>query len=232
MNEASVAENGHIPVPPDALARPPDHRTEIDLSTGELLSVFTAGSSDPALWLQSAVTACHRRCRTPEQEQRSGDSERPEGASTHRGLLGEPRVYPESLAWAASPKEMVLDTHERALVAAQNGAKPRLKTPTLLDTANHPSHTGDMLFMVIETFKGGDPGLAGERFHRMGRMLPEGVIYEASWLESPGGARCWQVMQAPDRATLDVWIARWSDLMDFEVVTVATSKDFWAQRQA
>ena len=87
-----------------------------------------------------------------------------------------------------------------------------------------------MLFMVIETFKGGDPGPAGERFARQGRLLPEGVVYEASWLETSGG-RCWQVMQAPDRATLDVWIARWNDVMDFEVVSVLTSKDFWAQRQ-
>ena len=85
--------------------------------------------------------------------------------------------------------------------------------------------------MVVETFKDGDVGPAGERFAREGRMLPDGVVYEASWLESPGGARCWQVMQAPDRATLDLWIARWSDVMDFEVVPVLTSKDFWAQRK-
>jgi hypothetical protein len=86
-----------------------------------------------------------------------------------------------------------------------------------------------MLFMVIETFKGGDPGPAGERFARMGRMLPDDVVYEASWLETPGG-RCWQLMHAPDRAALDVWIARWSDVMDVEVVPVLPSKEFWAQR--
>lgn len=88
-----------------------------------------------------------------------------------------------------------------------------------------------MLFMVIESFNGDDLGPAGERFARMGRMLPEGVVYEASWLEM-SGARCWQVMQAPDRATLDAWIARWSDLVDFEVVPVLTSKEFWAQSQS
>jgi hypothetical protein len=38
------------------------------------------------------------------------------------------------------------------------------------------------------------------------------------------------VMQAPDRATLDLWIARWSDLVTFEVVPVLTSKDFWARQ--
>jgi hypothetical protein len=51
MSEASVAENGHIPVPPEALARPPDHRTEIDPSTGELLSVFTYNDIQyPRIW--------------------------------------------------------------------------------------------------------------------------------------------------------------------------------------
>ena len=83
--------------------------------------------------------------------------------------------------------------------------------------------------MVIETFIGGDAAPIGERFARQGRMLPESVSYEASWVDT-AGERCFQVMQAPDRATLDVWIARWSDLVTFEVVPVLTSKDFWAHQ--
>jgi len=62
-----------------------------------------------------------------------------------------------------------------------------------------------------------------------GRMLPESMSYEASWVDTAGG-RCFQVMQAPDRAILDVWIARWTDLVTFEVVPILTSKDFWAQQ--
>ena len=84
--------------------------------------------------------------------------------------------------------------------------------------------------MMIETFKNGDPTPVGARFAREGRMLPDGVTYEASWVEQ-AGRRCFQLMQAPDRATLDLWIARWSDLVDFEVVPVLTSKDFWEQRR-
>jgi Protein of unknown function (DUF3303) len=42
----------------------------------------------------------------------------------------------------------------------------------------------------------------------------------------------YQVMGAPDRATLEVWIGRWSDLVDFEVVPVLTSSEFWARRRA
>jgi hypothetical protein len=60
-------------------------------------------------------------------------------------------------------------------------------------------------------------------------MLPEGVVYEASWLNE-AGTRCFQVMSAPNRETLDHWIARWSDLVDFEVVPVLTSAEFWARR--
>ena len=72
-----------------------------------------------------------------------------------------------------------------------------------------------MLFMVIETFTKGSEAV-GIRFALKGRMMPEGVSYEASWGEVTG-TRCFQLMRAPDRAILDVWIAHWSDLVDFEV---------------
>ena len=84
-----------------------------------------------------------------------------------------------------------------------------------------------MLFMVIERFKQGDPRPIGERFKRNGRMLPESVAYHASWIDAPS-MRCFQVMEAPDRQSLDAWIARWDDLVDFEVVPVLTSTEFWA----
>src|SRR5579864_6594856 len=87
-----------------------------------------------------------------------------------------------------------------------------------------------MIFMVIERFKNGDPGPVGERFSRLGRMLPEGVAYVNSWLE-PNGSRCFQVMEAPDRRALDAWINKWSDLVDFEVIPVVTSADFWSNVQ-
>ena len=84
--------------------------------------------------------------------------------------------------------------------------------------------------MVIEKFKNGNPAPVEERFTRLGRMLPDDVRYEASWLE-PDGSRCFQVMEAPDRVTLNAWIDRWIDLVDFEVVPVLTSQEFWARRQ-
>jgi len=84
-----------------------------------------------------------------------------------------------------------------------------------------------MIFMVIERFKNGDPRPVGERFGRLGRMLPEDVSYINSWME-PAGSRCFQVMEARNRESLDAWIVRWSDLVDFEVIPVLTSSDFWA----
>ena len=85
-----------------------------------------------------------------------------------------------------------------------------------------------MLFMVIEHFKGGDARAIGERFERSGRMLPEGVTYLASWIDPPR-ARCFQVMEAGDRDLLTPWISRWEDLMDFEIVPVLTSAEYWAR---
>src|SRR5207302_833794 len=55
-----------------------------------------------------------------------------------------------------------------------------------------------MLFMVIENFRNGDAVAVGKRFKQSGRMLPEGVDYQASWVDS-GGMRCFQIMQARRR---------------------------------
>ncbi len=85
-----------------------------------------------------------------------------------------------------------------------------------------------MLFMVIERFKHGNARPIGERFKRRGRMLPEGVTYHASWVDSTG-SRCFQVMEAPHPESLNAWVSHWNDLIDFEIVPVLTSTDFWAK---
>ena len=86
-----------------------------------------------------------------------------------------------------------------------------------------------MLFMVIERFKR-DASAIGERFRQKGRMLPEGVAYHASWVD-PAGTRCFQIMEAPRLESLETWTSRWDDLVDFEIVPVLTSADFWAKAQ-
>ena len=81
-----------------------------------------------------------------------------------------------------------------------------------------------MLFMIVERFRNGDPVPVYRRFRDHGRMAPAEVIYVGSWV-TPDLARCFQVMEAPDRARLDEWIAKWCDVADFEVTPVITSAD-------
>ncbi len=83
-----------------------------------------------------------------------------------------------------------------------------------------------MIFMVIERFKNGDPKPVGARFWRDGRMLPEGVTYHTSWID-PSAGKCFQIMEAPSLEILNEWVRRWEDLVDFEIVPVLTSAEYW-----
>jgi hypothetical protein len=77
--------------------------------------------------------------------------------------------------------------------------------------------------MVIERYLAG-PRPVYERAAACGRMLPEGLAYAGSWVVDDGGMdRCFQLMETSDAALFDVWFARWSDLVSFEVFPVITS---------
>ena len=80
------------------------------------------------------------------------------------------------------------------------------------------------LYMVIENFKSGDAVPVYRRFRDRGRLAPEGLSYISSWVNDQLD-RCYQLMETEDRALLDRWIANWSDLVDFEVHPVITSKE-------
>jgi hypothetical protein len=77
--------------------------------------------------------------------------------------------------------------------------------------------------MVIERYRDGNADAVYERFHDNGRMIPEGVEYVNSWV-SADRSMCYQLMSGA-RDALDIWISRWSDLVDFEVVPVMTSAE-------
>lgn len=79
-------------------------------------------------------------------------------------------------------------------------------------------------YLVIEHFKDGNAEPVYRRFRERGRMAPDGVTYIGSWVDT-ALTRCWQVMQAEDRAQLDAWMANWRDLVDFEVHEVLTSAE-------
>ena len=86
-----------------------------------------------------------------------------------------------------------------------------------------------MLFMVIERFAPNGLDAVHERFTRLGRLLPDDVVYHASWFGADG-SRCFQIMEAPDRDSIDDWIDRWKDIVEFEVVSVLPSTAFWEAR--
>jgi hypothetical protein len=81
-----------------------------------------------------------------------------------------------------------------------------------------------MLYMVVERFRNGDPLPIYRRVRDQGRLMRDDVHYVASWVTSDL-TRCYQVMECDDRAALDEWLARWSDLVEFEVIPVVTSAE-------
>jgi len=80
------------------------------------------------------------------------------------------------------------------------------------------------LYMVVECFKNGDPVPVYRRFRDSGRLAPEGLTYVSSWVDHDL-ERCYQLMETADRRLLDEWIANWSDIVDFEVHPVMTSRE-------
>jgi hypothetical protein len=83
---------------------------------------------------------------------------------------------------------------------------------------------GKTLYMVVEHFRDGDAIAVYRRFRDLGRMAPDGLAYVSSWVDRDL-QRCYQLMETGDRALLDQWMARWSDLIDFEVHPVISSQE-------
>ena len=81
-----------------------------------------------------------------------------------------------------------------------------------------------MLYLIIEDYREGDPVAVYRRLRDQGRQAPDGLTYVASWV-TDDLARCYQVMECSDRGLIDEWIARWADLVQFEVVPVITSSE-------
>jgi hypothetical protein len=81
-----------------------------------------------------------------------------------------------------------------------------------------------MRFMVVERFKHG-PELVYARAAERGRMLPPGLSYVESWVDSRHLDRCFQLMETDDPSLFEPWIASWGDLVDFEVVPVISSAE-------
>jgi hypothetical protein len=86
--------------------------------------------------------------------------------------------------------------------------------------------------MVVEHFR---PGAATDIYARVregGRSVPDGLRYVDSWVRADLGG-CFQLMECDDALLVQDWIASWSDLSDFDVVPVTSSRatqDLMARR--
>ena len=78
--------------------------------------------------------------------------------------------------------------------------------------------------MIIEHFKNGDPRPIYQRFREHGRLAPEELNYVSSWVDEKL-EQCFQLMETDDVTQLNEWIANWSDIVEFEVYPVISSKE-------
>ncbi|MBQ0749922.1 MAG: DUF3303 family protein [Roseovarius sp.] len=72
-------------------------------------------------------------------------------------------------------------------------------------------------YMVIERFKEGCCDAVYQRFETSGRLLPEGLSYLNSWTNRDRNI-CYQLMETRQPDLFDVWVSRWNDLVDFEII--------------
>ena len=80
-----------------------------------------------------------------------------------------------------------------------------------------------MLYMIVEHFKNDDPIPVYRRFRDRGRLAPDGLQYISSWVDEKL-EHCFQIMETADRKLLDQWITNWSDIVEFNVFPVISSK--------
>jgi len=88
-----------------------------------------------------------------------------------------------------------------------------------------------MTILVIEQFRNGDADAVGRRFREKGRMLPAGVEFVVSWID-PASMTCYQIMEADSPESIQPWTQAWEDLVEFQVVPVLPSPQFWSRLQA
>ena len=79
-----------------------------------------------------------------------------------------------------------------------------------------------MLYMVTEHFK--DAPAIYRRFRQKGRMMPDGLNYISSWVDTEFQV-CYQLMETENVVLFDRWTENWDDLMEFKIVPVRTSAE-------
>ena len=79
-------------------------------------------------------------------------------------------------------------------------------------------------YMVVERFAADQAEAIYRRLAERGRMLPASVRYLDSWIDQ-NMDRCFQLVECADPAGLQEWMAKWDDLVEFEVVPVISSAE-------
>ena len=85
-------------------------------------------------------------------------------------------------------------------------------------------HREAMLYMVVEHFKDAAVPEIYRRFREKGRMMPEGLNYVSSWIDTDMKV-CYQLMEAENATLFQRWTENWDDLMEFKIVPVRTSAE-------
>jgi Protein of unknown function (DUF3303) len=125
-------------------------------------------------------------------------------------------------------QEPVRTSTDTARASADTARNPQLPIALVILRDSGKSNGGapmsNTLYMVVERFKNQDAVAVYRRFRDSGRMTPEGLLYVSSWVDEKL-ERCYQLMETHDPRLLDAWMAKWDDLVDFEVFPVITSRE-------
>ncbi|MBW8908330.1 DUF3303 domain-containing protein [Mesorhizobium sp. RCC_202] len=84
-----------------------------------------------------------------------------------------------------------------------------------------------MLFFVIEDYRGSDRKETYRRFNDKGRLKPDELVVHHSWIAGDM-SRCFLLVETDDVTILQRWAIEWNDLVEFEIIPVATNKDMVA----
>jgi hypothetical protein len=71
-------------------------------------------------------------------------------------------------------------------------------------------------YRVIERFRPGCMDAVYDRFHSRGRLLPDGLNYLNSWLDTSSQV-CFQLMETDNKALFEEWFKSWNDLVEFKL---------------
>lgn len=76
-----------------------------------------------------------------------------------------------------------------------------------------------MKLMIIVDWNGSTIQEIGAKFASGEDVVPEGAELISRW-HDPGAKKAWAVVDAPDAETVQRWMLKWSNMVDFETHAV------------